>query len=131
MKIFEKTIIRTRIFSELRHRRKALRIGGYTDHVHILISTTEKMTLRDVVRNIKSFSSRWINENGLCQGGFEWQAGAGYFSYSLGQLEGVKKYIENQVEHHRYKTFREEYEGWLQRCGYPYTKFDLPKEMED
>ncbi len=106
-----------------------LKIGGYADHVHILISTTGKMALRDVIRNIKSFSSRWINENGLCQGGFEWQSGAGYFSYSQGELTAVKNYIENQWEHHKHVTFREEYEKWLTRSGYPFTRFDLPQEM--
>lgn len=109
----------------------AIKIGGYTDHVHVLISSAGKMALRDIIRDIKSFSSRWINENKLCQGGFEWQTGAGYFSYSQGELDAVKRYIDNQVEHHRHITFREEYEKWLIRSGYKFTRYDLPEQLAE
>lgn len=57
----------------------------------------------------------------------KWKDGKGLFSYSLGQLNAVKAYIENQWEHHRHITFREEYERWMASHRVSYTKFDLPE----
>ena len=79
------------------------------DHTHLLVSIKPIKCVADVVRDIKSFSSRYINENRLVKGRFEWQTGYGAFSYGQSQVERVKAYIRNQGAHHKERTFKEEY----------------------
>ena len=61
------------------------------------------------LQDVKGDSSKWINKRGLVTGKFSWQAGYGAFSYSYSQIDKVLKYIKNQKQHHKKKTFREEY----------------------
>jgi len=84
-------------------------INGYTNHYHILISLGTDQTIRKVMQLIKGESSYWINKNNLCNSKFEWQDEyfAGSVSYSM--LNKVREYIKNQDEHHKTKTFQEEY----------------------
>jgi putative transposase len=84
------------------------------DHVHILISIKPDIKISELVRDIKANSSRFINESNWLNQKFNWQEGYGAFSYSQGQLKTVTNYILNQPEHHRQKTFREEYMAFLQ-----------------
>ncbi len=80
------------------------------DHLHFLFGIHPAIAVSDAMRDIKSFSSRFINENNLAQGGhLEWQTGFGAFSYGQSQIDNVREYIRNQAEHHKKKTFREEY----------------------
>lgn len=79
------------------------------DHIHILVGIKPDVLLSNLVRDIKSNSSKFINEKKWINGKFEWQTGFGAFSYSHSQLVNVVKYIENQEIHHKTKTFREEY----------------------
>jgi len=65
-------------------------------------------SLSDMMKDIKGDSSKWVNKNKFVKGKFEWQAGYGAFSYSLAQIDNVCKYISNQEEHHKKKTFTEE-----------------------
>jgi putative transposase len=92
---------------------KLLAINGMPDHIHILIGLKPSVSLSDVVRDIKANSSRFINDQKWIAGKFEWQNGFGAFSYSHSQLTNVINYIQNQEEHHRTKTFREEYIEFL------------------
>ncbi len=92
---------------------KLMVINGMSDHIHILISVNPDCKLSDLVRDIKSNSSKWINENKYLTGKFEWQNGFGAFSVSQSQIQIVVNYILNQEEHHRKKTFREEYIDFL------------------
>ncbi|MFQ6675079.1 MAG: IS200/IS605 family transposase [Fidelibacterota bacterium] len=87
------------------------------EHVHCLFSLPPDKDVASVAKGLKGESSRWINEQGLVPGRFRWQRGYGAFSVSASQLEMVKGYIENQDEHHRRKTFAEEYREWLERYG--------------
>jgi transposase IS200 family protein len=73
------------------------------------------IALSDLVRDIKAGSSGFINDRRWVAGRFSWQEGFGAFSYSHSQLGAVIRYIQNQQEHHRDKTFREEYEALLKR----------------
>jgi len=91
------------------------RLNVQPDHIHILIILPADKTLADIAKRFKGESSRFINENDLIQGRFRWQRGYGAFSVSASQLDKVKKYIENQDEHHRIKTFTEEYNEWLKQ----------------
>lgn len=92
---------------------RLISINGMPDHVHILIGMKPDKALSDMVRDIKANSSRFINEKGWVNGKFEWQNGFGAFSYSESHLSQVIEYIENQENHHRTRTFREEYVDFL------------------
>ena len=90
-------------------------IGGPGDHVHVLLGLKATHTLADVVRQMKRGSSAWIHQHGV--GKFAWQEGYGAFTVSPSQLNKVERYIANQMEHHRNKTFEEEYVDLLRFSG--------------
>ena len=94
-------------------KQKLIAINGMPDHIHILVGIKPNIPLSDLVRDIKSSSSKFINEQKWINGKFEWQTGFGAFSYGHSQLTNVIKYIEDQEEHHRTKTFKEEYLAFL------------------
>jgi len=91
-------------------------VGGVADHVHLLVGLRATHRLSDVMRELKSVSSAWVHEE-IGASGFAWQEGYGAFTVSASMLETVRKYIENQKEHHRTRTFREEYETMLRNSG--------------
>lgn len=109
---------------------RALEVGGDQFHVHMLYSTRGKVAELEIMRRVKIDSTKWINENKLTTGRFGWQDGGGNFSYSQSQLESVKAYIRNQKEHHRVKTFREEYEELLHRFDAEITPYSLPDDPQ-
>ncbi len=92
---------------------KLMIINGMPDHIHMLIGLKPDCKLSDLVRDIKANSSKWINEKKYVKGKFEWQTGFGAFSVSQSQLKKVINYILNQENHHKKKTFREEYVEFL------------------
>ena len=94
---------------------KMLAINGMPDHIHFLIGMKPSCGLSDLVREIKKSSNEFIKEQKLCEHKFNWQEGYGAFSYSHSNLNNVIAYIMNQKEHHRKKTFKEEYVELLQK----------------
>ena len=94
---------------------KMLAINGMPDHIHFFIGMRPSCCLSDLVREIKKSSNDFIKENKLSKFSFAWQVGYGAFSYSHSQLDNVIAYIRNQKEHHRKKTFKEEYTGFLKK----------------
>ena len=94
---------------------KALEIGGVADHVHLLLSIPASMALSKAVQLIKGGSSHWMKETFPKVTGFAWQDGYGAFTVSQSQLDAVREYIRNQEEHHRTKSFAEEYRAFLER----------------
>ncbi len=86
-----------------------LSVGGWKDHVHVFFELPVTMSVSDEMRMLKATSSKWINDRKLVKGKFSWQEGYGGFSYSRSQRNSVINYIMNQEEHHRTKTFRDEY----------------------
>jgi putative transposase len=88
------------------------KIGGISDHVHLLIGLKATHCLADVIRDIKSNSSGWV-KNELNAHLFSWQDGDGAFTVSRSMLGKVRVYIENQTEHHRRANFKDEYLGFL------------------
>ena len=99
----------------------AEKINGVEDHVHLLIGLRPTHCLADVLRDLKAGSSRWMHdEMGLTE--FAWQEGYGAFTVSVSQLEAVKNYIDQQEEHHRVKTFQEEYVEFLHKCSVEYDE---------
>lgn len=97
------------------HNQKLLAINGVSDHVHILLNIKPNIALSDLVREIKANSSRFVNEKRFVKGKFSWQEGFGAFSYSISQIDDVIKYIENQEEHHKEASFKDEYLKYLKR----------------
>jgi REP element-mobilizing transposase RayT len=83
------------------------------DHIHILIGLKPDKSISDLVRDIKSNSSKFINDKKWINCKFEWQTGFGAFSYNHSQLTNVINYIQRQEEHHKIKTFKEEYIDFL------------------
>lgn len=88
------------------------------EHLHILLNLPSSMNLEDVVKRLKGESSHWINGEKLFRGHFHWQKGYGAFSVNVPQMDTVKNYIKNQEEHHRRKTFVEEYNTFLKKYGF-------------
>ncbi len=84
-------------------------IGGVPDHVHILCSLARSVSISKFVKDLKANSSRWIRTIDSRTAAFSWQVGYGVFSVSKSNTEAVMKYIENQKEHHRRITFKQEY----------------------
>jgi REP element-mobilizing transposase RayT len=89
-------------------------VGGTGDHVHLSVGLKAPHCLADIMREIKSESSRWIRQE-LRLAGFTWQEGYGAFTFAAKDLEPVRAYVLNQEEHHRTKTFQEEYVELLRR----------------
>ena len=102
------------------NRHKPLIINGMPDHVHVLFGFRPSQSLSDLMQDIKGSSSLWINEKRLVPGKFSWQEGYGAFSYSKRELPYIIKYIENQQNHHKKKTFLEEYHQLLKEFEIDY-----------
>jgi REP element-mobilizing transposase RayT len=88
---------------------KLIAINGTQNHIHIAIGYKPHQLIPDLLQDIKANSSKWINEKKFVRGKFNWQAGYGAFSFSHSQIDNVVKYIMNQEQHHKKKTFKEEY----------------------
>ena len=94
---------------------KMLAINGMPDHIHFLIGMKPSCCLSDLVREIKKSSNDFVKEKQLSKYKFNWQEGYGAFSYSHSNLDNVIGYIMNQKEHHKKKTFKEEYVEFLDK----------------
>ena len=104
-------------------------VNGVADHVHCFIGLKPAVSISDLMKTVKAKSSKWINEHQLTTSRFEWQEGYGVFSYSQSQRNSVYQYVQNQAEHHRKQTFREEYLSFLNKFNIPYDEryiFDDP-----
>lgn len=99
-----------------------LQINGVEDHLHILTHLHPSVALADLMKDIKIASSKFIKENNLFPGFTGWQVGYGAFTYSIDRKDILMTYIKNQEEHHRKKTFREEYIELLREHGVAYDE---------
>jgi REP element-mobilizing transposase RayT len=99
---------------------RALAIGGVEDHVHLLLSLPSTLSIAQAMQLIKGGSSKWVHDTFPQHGMFEWQEGYGVFSVGISQVADTKTYIANQREHHRMKTFQEEFIAFLERHGMEY-----------
>jgi REP element-mobilizing transposase RayT len=93
-------------------------MNGYVDHVHCLVSLGTDQTIEKIMQLIKGESSFWINKSGVCRIKFGWQDEYFAVSVSEANVPGVRKYIANQEEHHRTKSFEDEFEGFMKRAGF-------------
>ena len=87
----------------------SLAVGDNKDHVHIFFELNPTISVSNILKNVKSKSSKWVNTKGFIAGKFEWQSGYGAFTYSRSQRDGVINYIMNQKEHHGKSSFKDEY----------------------
>jgi putative transposase len=92
-----------------------IQIGGIEDHVHLLVNLSPAKAVSDSIRDIKSNTSKWLNELPEIKSRFAWQKGYGAFTVSHSQIEIVRSYIQNQREHHKTRTFEEEFIELLRR----------------
>lgn len=93
-------------------------INGMPEHVHLLFLLNPQKAVTDVLKQVKGNTSHWINEQDLMKGKFAWQTGYAAYSVSESQLEKIYKYILNQKENHRKKSFAEEYEEFIRLHGF-------------
>lgn len=100
---------------------KSLAVGGWKDHVYIFLGLNPNISISDLIRVVKSNSSKWINENHFIKEPFQWQVGYGAFSYAKSQRNNVINYIINQEAHHQSKSFKEEYLNMLQNFEVEYN----------
>jgi REP element-mobilizing transposase RayT len=115
--------LRVKVWNHIRENAKAKGIfidfiNGYTDHCHCLISLGTDQTIQKVMQLIKGESSFWINKNKLTIDKFEWQDEYFAVSVSESMVDKVRDYIKNQEEHHRKKTFQEEYDEFISKYGF-------------
>lgn len=101
---------------------KLIAINGVSNHLHIAIGYKPNQLIPDLLQDIKANSSKWINEKRFVKGKFNWQAGYGAFSFSHSQIDAVVKYINNQEQHHKRKTFRDEYVEMLKKYDVSYDE---------
>ena len=100
----------------------ALIINGTMDHVHLLVKLGRKTSIADLVEEIKTSSSRWIKTKGGLYQKFYWQNGYGAFSIGQSGVVALKTYIVNRKEHHRVRTFEEEYREFLAKYNVEYDE---------
>ena len=101
---------------------QVIKVGGYTDHVHILCMLSKKIALMKLLEELKSHSSKWIKTKGEAYSNFYWQDGYGAFSVNPSDVEIVINYIANQKEHHSKKTFQNEYKAFLKKHEIEYDE---------
>jgi putative transposase len=101
---------------------KMICINSVPDHVHMLVGMRPSQSASDLMKEVKAYSTRWINDRKLVAGKFEWQSGYGGFAYSKRDIPNVIRYIENQEEHHRKKNFKEEYVELLKENEVDYNE---------
>ncbi len=109
---------------------KLIAINSMPDHLHLFFGFRPNQSLSDLMRMVKGDSSEWINQQKFNLSAFRWQEGYGAFSYARSQVNAVAQYIENQEEHHRKKTFSEEYKEFLDRFEVDYDEQYVFKELE-
>jgi REP element-mobilizing transposase RayT len=101
---------------------QVIKIGGYSDHVHILCMLSKKMALAKLIEELKSHSSKWMKTKDQSLKNFYWQDGYGAFSVNPKDVDIVIAYIENQQEHHSNKTFQQEYRAFLKKYKVEYDE---------
>lgn len=99
-----------------------IKIGGHTDHIHVLCMLSKKVALMKLLEEIKSDSSKWIKTKGETLKIFYWQDGYGAFSVNPSEVDVVIRYIENQKEHHKKIGFQDEYRGFLKKYNVEYDE---------
>ncbi|MCO5051523.1 MAG: IS200/IS605 family transposase [Verrucomicrobiae bacterium] len=101
---------------------ECFRVGGVADHVHLAIRLARTITVADLVERLKTSSSKWLKTQSLALTAFAWQRGYGAFSVGPADRDALFRYIDGQEEHHRTRTFQEEYRAFLKKYGVEYDE---------
>lgn len=109
---------------------KMIAINSMPDHLHLFFGFRPNQSLSDLMRIVKGESSEWINKERITPSIFRWQEGYGAFSYARSQIKVVAEYVENQEDHHRKKTFLEEYKHFLDLFEVEYDEKYIFKPLE-
>ncbi|MBN2541903.1 IS200/IS605 family transposase [bacterium] len=112
------------------NKHKLIAINGMPNHIHVFVGYKPHQLVPDLLQDVKTFSSRWINDKGFIRDHFNWQLGYGAFSYSHSHIDRVVKYIANQEKHHKRKTFREEYVSLLEQFNISYDERYILKDVK-
>ena len=104
------------------HGGKSIVVGGVSDHVHLLLVLPKTISVADLVRELKRSSSLWIKQRDTKLKDFAWQGGYGAFSIGQSEVEVVRDYIAKQEQHHRKRTFQDEFRVFLNKYGIPYDE---------
>lgn len=99
-----------------------IKVGGYTDHIHILCRLSTKIALMKLILDVKAHSSKWIKTKGDEYKNFYWQDGYGAFSVNPNGIDTVARYIANQHAHHSKKSFQNEFRGMLKKHNVDYDE---------
>lgn len=97
-------------------------VGGMPDHIHMAVRLSRTLTIAALVQELKVSSSAWLKTKGRNLADFAWQRGYGAFSVAPRDLDSVVTYIDRQEEHHRTRTFQEEYRAFLTKYGIDYDE---------
>ena len=98
------------------------RVGGTADHVHLAVRLSRTITIAQAIEGLKTPSSKWMKEQAPEFCGFAWQCGYGAFSVGPGDLDALLHYIDNQEEHHRTRTFQDEFRAFLAKYKIEYNE---------
>ncbi len=109
---------------------KVIAINGMPDHLHLFVRFNPNQSMSELMRDVKASSSKWINERNFAKRKFSWQEGFGAFSYHESLLGTVANYVANQEEHHRKRSFRQEYLDLLQEFDIDFNEAYIFKEPE-
>ncbi len=101
---------------------EAYRVGGVADHVHLAIRLSRTITIAKLVETLKTASSKWLKTESLDLAGFSWQRGYGCFSVGPADLDSLCAYIDGQEEHHKTRTFQDEFRIFLKKYGVDYDE---------
>jgi putative transposase len=101
---------------------EAYRVGGVADHIHLAVRLPRTLSVADLVKEIKTASSKWIKTQDASLHSFAWQQGYSAFSVGMSQKEKLLHYIDNQEEHHRTRTFQDEYRDFLKKYDIDYDE---------
>ena len=112
------------------NKHKVIAINGMPNHLHLFVGYKPHQSIPDLLQDIKWSSSHWINNKNLVEGQFRWQEGYGSFSYSQSHIDRVVKYILNQEQHHKQKSFRKEYIQLLKKFNVEYDERYILQEIQ-
>jgi putative transposase len=101
---------------------EAYRVGGVADHVHLAVRLSRTISVADLVKEVKTASSKWVKMQDVALNTFAWQQGYGVFSVGMSQKEALLHYIDTQEEHHRTRTFQDEYRDFIKKYGIEYDE---------
>jgi REP element-mobilizing transposase RayT len=104
------------------HNCQTIQIGGVEDHVHILFRMSRTLSISQTVEKVKSSSTKWLKEKWPDLREFSWQGGYGSFGVGIHEIDTLVAYIQNQVEHHKKFSFKEEFIQLLIEHGIEYDE---------